>query len=122
MGSGEWGVGSGEWGVGSGEWGVGKRLSQLQSGEKYEDRILSGLGHLETGDGNSGGLLSPDQELPKRRVIQNDRPNSQSEFFGSGEYRRRIWQREHQGLHSISANRSGQSEGKRNPLDSFRTG
>src|SRR5262245_1498616 len=122
MGSGEWGVGNGESGVGSGEWGVGKRLSQLQPGEKYEDRILSGPGHLETWYGNRRRLLSPDPQLSERRVIRNDTPNSQSEFFGSGEYRGGIWQGEHQGLHSLPANRSGQSEGKRNPPDSFQTG
>src|SRR5262245_35959395 len=120
MGNGEWGVGSGEGGVGSGEWGVGIRYNSdphtafiaSSIGGKYEDRILSGPGHLETRYGNCGGLLSPDPQLCERGVIRNDLANSQSEFLSSGEYRGRIWQREHQGLRSLSANRSRQSEGE----------
>src|SRR5262245_30626724 len=102
--------------MGNGEWGRGpiphtlnfkQRKISASNVEKYEDRILSGPGYLETRHGNRGGLLSSDQNLSERRVVWNDIPNSQSKFIGSVEYRGGIWQREHKRLHSFSANRPG---------------
>src|SRR5262245_5559303 len=70
--------------MGSGEWGVGKRCYFLLptphslhcrfNRGKYEDRILSRPGYLETRYGNRGGLLSSDQNLSERRIIRNDIP------------------------------------------------
>jgi hypothetical protein len=82
-----------ERGVGSGEWGKDHSAS---IGGKYEDRILSRPGYLETGDGHCRGLLSRDPKLSERRVIRNDLANSQSERLGTCECCGRIWQREHQ--------------------------
>jgi len=142
----EWGIGNRQSenqgaGTGNGEWGVGSSatphslLTTPQLRELYIKQwenshgqsihsILPRLASLARSNDTGRDVLSSDQSLSEGRTLRHDQPDTQSGSVSPSEHSGGVREGESRGLHSVSANRAGVSQGtgdSPDPFDASRT-
>ena len=74
---------------------------------------------MARGNESSRDELSTDPSISQGRDLRNDITNTESRSLDSRQHSRGIWQGESGGIHSISENSSGFTQGTGNPSNSF---
>ncbi len=125
----EWGAGSGQSGAGSGQSGAGSGQSRaaphspfpaareaiIRAWEMNHGRsihtVLPGLASLAGSDDAGRADLSPDTGFPPSGALRDDQPDAARGSVRPGQHRGGVRSREPGGLHSLSSDRTGITQG-----------